>query len=144
MRCKQRWPGSSRWCKREGISGRVKSTCYFKSRGFKTFDIYFALDKSITGLTKPNGGEILASGDTQKIQWETNGTKNPVASVKLYYTSGGKWSLITTLSGNPGAYDWQVPPVPGARSKCKVRVLLQDGKGKTVNSDVSDADFTIQ
>ena len=98
----------------------------------------------VVALTTPNGGETLTSRNTQKIQWETHGTKNPVASVKLYYTTGSKWSLIRTLSGNPGSYDWNVPSVPEAKHKCRVRVLLLDGKGKTVGSVVSDADFTIQ
>jgi hypothetical protein len=30
------------------------------------------------------------------------------------------------------------------QTKCKVKVMLKDGKGKTVGEDTSDANFTIQ
>jgi C1A family cysteine protease len=100
----------------------------------------------VVELTSPNGGESVPSRGSWKIAWTTNVTKNPVGSVKLYYTmdNGLTWKPIITLAGDPGTYWWQ--PVPGVtkdKTKCKVKVVLKDGAGNVVGSDVSASTFTI-
>jgi C1A family cysteine protease len=100
----------------------------------------------VVGLTSPNGGEFVSSGGSWEITWTTNATKNPVASVKLYYTldNGLTWKPITTLTENTGSYSWQtVPVVAKDKTKCRVKVVLKDGAGKVVGSDMSDSTFTI-
>lgn len=103
----------------------------------------FAIE--VVRLTSLNGGETLISGDRQIISWMTHTTKSPVENVKLFYStnSGATWSLIQTLSGNLGTYMWRVPPLPASSTNCKVKVVLKDGAGKTVGSDISDGVFTI-
>jgi len=102
----------------------------------------------VVKLTLPNGGGTLTSGDTPLIEWSTNETVRPVATVQLFYTANGgvTWKQIqgSPLSGNPGSFFWTVPPVTKEKSKCKVKVVLKDAKGNSVGSDMSDTFFTIQ
>jgi len=117
-----------------------------KKVGEDASDAPFAIE--VVNLTSPNGGEVLRSGQSGTISWETHGTKDPVARVQLLYSvnGGSKWSPIVTLDSNPGNYSWTVPVLKGSKvqTKCKVKVVLKDGKGKTVGEDTSDANFTIQ
>lgn len=112
--------------------------------GEDTSDLTFKIE--VVKLTSPNGGEKWDSGSTYAITWTSNGTKNPVANVKLLYTTNGgsTWKLITTRSGNPGNYPWEVPWVSKKKTKCMVKVVLKDESGKTVGIDVSDNYFTIR
>ncbi len=70
-----------------------------------------------------------------------------MARVGIHYTLDGgmTWKPITaTITGNPGFYDWTNPGVRAPRSKCKVKVVLNDAKGNIVGSAMSDGFFTIQ
>jgi len=99
----------------------------------------------VVKVISPNGGETLKSGTPHTILWRTNGTKNPVAKAELSYTTGGGiWKPITTLTSNPGSYNWTVPIVPSTKTKCKVKVVLKNSSGGSLGNDVSDTVFTIQ
>ena len=93
----------------------------------------------------PNGAETLKSGETQLIAWDTNATAEDVATTKIHLSKDGgmTWSLIASLQGNPGSYHWAVALVPAIKSKCKLKSVLKNKKGKILGSDVSDAVFTI-
>jgi hypothetical protein len=100
---------------------------------------------NVVELTSPNGGDLVTSGGTWPITWTTNGTTTLVDSVKLTYTldNGLTWKPIMTLPGDPQSHVWNVPTVKADKTKCKVKVVLRDGAGKTVGSDMSDYTFTI-
>ena len=128
-----------------------QNSCYVKVVAYSASNVKVGEDKSdkpfaigVVKLFSPNGGEVLESGVIHQIQWEINGTKYPVATVKLYYTinSGTTWSLITTLDGSFRSYDW-IPLVQITKTKCKVKVAITDTKGVTT-PDMSDGYFTIQ
>ncbi len=130
-----------------------KKKCRLKVIGYDSFGIKVGSDKShapfmieVVKLTSPDGGETLKSGDLHTIEWTTNATMSPVASVKLLYTlNGGRWKKIPeAITGNPGSYLWTVPNVKKEKTKCKVKVILKDSSGKKVGVDVSDNYFTIQ
>jgi len=130
-----------------------KTKCLVKVIGYDDSDTKVGADKSdstftieVVKLTYPNGGELLTSGDQHTITWTTNETKNPVEKVVLKYTKNGgkKWKKIDGLTENLGFYEWTVPGVPKTKSKCLVKVVLKDAKGRTVGSDTSDGYFTIE
>jgi protein involved in ribonucleotide reduction len=100
---------------------------------------------AVVKLLTLNGGEALESGSSYPIEWEINGTKSPVATVKLYYSidGGATWSLITTLDGSFRNYDW-IPLVQTTKTKCKVKVVIYDTKGVAAANDMSDSFFTIE
>jgi hypothetical protein len=131
------------------LSG-TRTNCYAKVVAYNGTTILGSdrSDKPFTiGVVKllgPNGGEVLESGSSYPMQWEIYGTKNPVATVKLYYSmdGGATWSLITTLDGIFRSYDW-IPLVQTTKTKCKVKVAITDTKGVT-SFDISDGYFTIQ
>ncbi len=126
-----------------------KNKCLVKVKGYDSSDVLLGLDVSdstftieVVKVTSPNGGENWKVGSTHAITWTTNGTKNPVAKVKLFYTTGGGiWKLIRTVVGNPGTSNWKVPAA--ASANCKVKVVLKDALGKTMGTDVSDNFFSI-
>jgi chitodextrinase len=131
---------------------RNKKNCLVKVIGYDASNKKIGADVSdgtsleVTKLTSLNGGETLKGTQSAAITWVTRSTESPVASVKLKYTlnSGKKWKLIDEVTGNPGSYTWQLPTVKKAKDKCRVAVILQDDKGKTVGKVSSDAYFTIQ
>jgi hypothetical protein len=133
------------------IPNNNKKNCLVKVIGFNSSGTKVGEDISdstftieVVKLTSPDGGETLTSGSTHTITWRTNGTIRPVANVKLFKTlnGGSTWTLIKTLTSNPGSYNWTVPNVTS--STCKVKVVLKDSGGVTVGSDISDGVFTIQ
>ena len=126
-----------------------KKKCLVKVIGYDASNVLVDDDTSdakftieVVKVTSPDGGENWKVGSTHAIIWTTNGTKKPVANVKLFYTynGGATWILIKTLNGNPGAYNWRAS---ANSANCKVKVVLMDAIGKTIGSDVSDHLFTI-
>lgn len=94
----------------------------------------------------PNGGEILKSGGTQTIVWQTKGSAEVVDRVQLLFTKNDRraWKNIALLPGNSGIYDWTVPITrKKTMSKCRVMVILRDASGNIVGSDASDNKFAI-
>ena len=117
-----------------GLTGTGKIVNSAKSRPFTI---------EVIRVNSPNGGESVASGGTKVITWTAHGTKSDVAQVRIFYTrnNGTTWVPIDQPAGNPGSYLWAVPSVTS--NKAKVKVVLKDGQGKTIGSDVSDHAFDI-
>ncbi|HOP05883.1 MAG TPA: hypothetical protein PLF13_01190 [candidate division Zixibacteria bacterium] len=88
-------------------------------------------------LTDPNGGEVLSSGGSYLITWNTIGTL--MDSVGLHYSiNGGSWTLIADDIPNTGSYTWTVANNPADS------VSIRVGKNQTYNgNDVCDAPFKI-
>jgi hypothetical protein len=133
-----------------------KKQCLIQVVGYNDSNVKVGSDRSnskftieVVALTSPNGGgDPLISETTHTITWGTNSTIRPAVSVKLYCTTNGgtTWKEIdpAVAKTDTGSYDWTVPAVTTPRTKCKVKVVLKDSAGKTVGSDTSDANFTIQ
>lgn len=123
--------------------GAVSSYTFENISADHAIEATFAPFAQLT-LLAPNGGEVLAGGDSATISWTNNATKEPVAKVSLAYTvDGRRWTTIATVDGNPGAFSWEVPMVNAERAACTVRVTLLGNKGGSLGSDASDATFTI-
>ncbi|GEM_PF-1641691 len=129
-----------------------KKNCLVKAVAYNSSNVKIGADKSdapftieVVKLTLPDGGENLESGSIHTIKWQTNGTKNPVAKVKLLYTNDGGviWNLIDTLTGNPGSFDWEVPCVKETKNNWKVKVILIDKSGNILGQDSSNGYFTV-
>jgi hypothetical protein len=130
-----------------------KKACLIKVIGYNASNMRIGADKSdapfrieVVSVTSPQDGDLLVSGETQRIIWRTNGTKEPVAGVRLHYTKdgGSTWlPIATAITGNPGYYDW-TPSVGAMQRKCKVKVILKSASIDTVGSDVSEGFFSIQ
>jgi len=100
----------------------------------------------VVRLDTPDGGEVLITGEAHTIAWSTNATKGLVDNVKLLFSqdSGNTWNGLTTLTGDPGSYGWTVPYLGKNRTRCRVKVVLKDERGKTIGADTSDGDFSIK
>jgi hypothetical protein len=130
-----------------------KKTCRVKVTGYNAANIKVKTDTSdapftieVVNTTLPKAEDILVSGETAEIRWATYATKRDVAKVKLSYTRDGgvTWIPIpANITGNPGTHLWTVPDVKALKSKCKVKVVLQDAKGISLGSDSTDGFFSI-
>ena len=130
-----------------------QTNCLIKVVGYDASGAKVGADKSdgtftiaVLTVTSPNGGEVVPSGDTYDIEWETNGTESEVESVELFYSRDGgtTWKLIEeALIGNPGTYEWTVPAQKKNLKNCLVKVKALDVSGNKVAVDKSDAPFTI-
>jgi len=131
-----------------------RKACFVKVIGYDSQGTVVSSDRSdssfrieVVRLTAPNTAETLISRDIYPIAWETYATKgSSPESVELYYTkdAGKTWNLITVLDGISESFDWLVSTVKKPRTECKVKVILRNGRGNSLGSDVSDVYFTIQ
>jgi hypothetical protein len=135
--------------------GRVKITDMYgnetiqdsSSLALTDLPVFIETDEVVKIISPDGGGEILTSGTSYTIEWQTNreiGTS--VATAKLFYTKNGgiTWKRITSLTGNPGRYIWTVPQVTSAKTQCRIKVVLKDTSGQKVGKDKSDSYFIIQ
>ena len=101
---------------------------------------------AVMNVTAPNGGEVLASGGAYAVNWETNGTQNPVAYVKIFCSidNGQTWKLMGTESATLGVSSCQFPKTKKNENDCRVKVEAYDAADKKVAKDKSDAPFTIE
>ena len=131
-----------------------RKKCFVKVIGYDSDGTVVSSDRSdssfkmeVVKLTAPNTEETLMSGDIYPITWEANAIKGGSPdSVELYYTkdAGKTWNLIAALDGAAESFDWLVPTVKKPRTECRVKVILRNGKGNSLGSDVSDVYFPIQ
>ena len=77
----------------------------------------------------PDGGEMLACGETRTIEWVATDTDNAeIPLVDLYYSvdDGGTWEYINTTT-NDGGFDWLVPDADTTTARIKVVAHAADG-----------------
>jgi len=81
---------------------------------------------TVTDVT-PLTDTSLTAGTTYKIQWNAT-TQYPAVSTKIYITrdGGNNWEHITSLSGDPGEYDWIVR-IPSNNAQFRVEVYDERG-----------------
>jgi len=87
-------------------------------------------------VTYPNGGEVLYSGQRTTLQWNHPSTE----TVQLAYSTnnGSTWVNITTLAGNIGQFNWNMPALNSTQMLFRVNEI-----SNPVIRDSSDAVFTI-
>ncbi|MCM8819506.1 MAG: discoidin domain-containing protein [Candidatus Omnitrophica bacterium] len=113
-------------------SGNLLSTFY--SRPFSI---------EIANVTYPNG-DLLISGQTYTIKWQTRGLNVNVAKTTVQYsTDGQNWQNIRTVNGNPGQINWKVPSVSQPKI-AKVRIIFRDSDGKVIAITENSSVFVIQ
>jgi hypothetical protein len=104
----------------------------------------FAID--VAEIQYPIQGETFIATHDYTITWASSLAVEPVHEVKIYYSLNGgtTWKKIDTVSGNPGIYNWTVPQPKKLSTKCKVKIVLLNDKGRTVGKAVSQGYFTIE
>jgi len=94
---------------------------------------YFTLAESHITVTRPNGGEVWYSGDTEEITWKSAGAEK---YVKIeYITHEGVWYTIEDSAKNIGSYLWDI------KSKVSKECLVRISDSNL--SDESDSFFAI-
>ncbi|HET9481787.1 MAG TPA: Ig-like domain-containing protein, partial [Candidatus Polarisedimenticolia bacterium] len=78
-------------------------------------------------MTSPAPGATVPGGTTLPIRWIAGDDVSVrVVHIQVSTDGGRTWSFIARdLPGNPGAYDWQVPPSAGGRD-VRVKVVAVD------------------
>lgn len=90
----------------------------------------------------PNGGEVLETGDTIRVDWEASDNRW-VDSVSIYvsYDAGATYEAIVTGWAPDSAFAWIVPPI--LSDSCLVKVVAYD-PGLLAGFDASDSLFAIR
>jgi len=90
----------------------------------------------------PNGGEVLETGDTIRIDWTATDNRW-VDSVSIYYTedAGDTYELIAHGWPADSSYAWIVPS--SLSDSCLVKVVAYD-PGRLTGFDTSDSFFAIK
>jgi cathepsin K len=90
----------------------------------------------------PNGGGILETGDTIRIDWTATDNRR-VDSVSIYYSedAGSSYALIAQGWNADSSYAWIVPS--SLSDSCLVKVVAYDPAGLT-GFDTSDSLFAIR
>jgi hypothetical protein len=104
----------------------------------------FTID--VAEIQYPIGGETFIATHVYTITWASSLDVEPVHEVRLYYSRNGSagWKKIDAITGNPGTYDWTVPQPKKLSTKCKVKVVLMNDKGRTIGKTMSQGYFTIE
>jgi hypothetical protein len=130
-----------------------KKNCLIKVVGFDTAGNKLASDIpnapfaiEVVELLSPNAGEVLTSGDSAWVTWQTHSTQSIVDKTRVLLTKNGgaTWATIFEADGDPGGFEFNVPDVMKPKKQCKLKVILKDSYGKTVGTDASNGYFTIR
>lgn len=70
-------------------------------------DFFSIVGDAYLVLGYPQGGEILQSGTTANVTWESTGVEGTVDL--LLFQNGVKESAIVTATENDGTYEWAIP-----------------------------------
>lgn len=144
------WPWTIPKARKNTVTYRTKVVGYKGTTkvGADKSDKPFTIE--VIKLTYPNGGEppFLSEQDIT-ITWTAYATIRLINQVKLLYTldNGLTWKPFLSQpapGSDPGSHTVKLPKVTKTKSKCKVKVVLKDAKGKKVGSDMSDGVFTIR
>ncbi len=93
-------------------------------------------------VVRPDGGQLLAAGETYEIEWAVTDTDNvPIPIVELSWSpdGGNQWLPIASVA-NTGSHAWTVPVVATDRARVRVRAT---GLGLGISEAQSAADFRI-
>ncbi len=121
--------------------------------GFDSSGKYVSKDESdrpfrveVLRITKPGRCEVLTSGTTYTVKWESYGINAAdVASTEVWHTINGgvRWELDTEVAGYASSYDWTVPVVKKGKTHARVKVIMRDETGRILGEDVSNGTFVI-
>jgi hypothetical protein len=87
----------------------------------------------------PNGGEVLKTGASIQIKWQSQDLKGKV--VIVLYKKGIKHEVISNQTDNSGMFPWKIPQNLPEGNDYRVRIRAVEDLA--VN-DFSDRDFTIK
>jgi agmatine/peptidylarginine deiminase len=92
-------------------------------------------------VMSPDGGELLVSGTTHRIEWAASDDVG-ITAVDLLYSAddGANWTSIVSGLPHTGYFNWLVPSVRTAAAR--VKVVFHDAAGNQVEA-LSAATFQI-
>jgi hypothetical protein len=102
----------------------------------------------VISVTAPNSGEIWSIKSTRVISWSGKSDSSFYHqiinhSIFLSSDSGMTWIPISTASGNPGTYSWNIPDSSGyLTNKSFIKITAQGLTGDST-SDISDIPFFV-
>jgi len=102
-------------------------------------------------VTRPDGGEVWATGSLETIRWNVSAEQGPdagIVDIEYSTNAGASWAVVAGGTPNDGAHTWLVPQTPSSQARVRVvRRLQGDGAGasypETCSGDGSDGSFDI-
>ncbi len=126
-----------------GFEAMVRGELFGKLLSNPEFVMQRVLDwlktRPTINVTYPNGGEVIALGDTVDILWEYISFGD---SVKIEYSgdAGSTWSTIVETTTCDGIHTWPIPDTLTPSDSCLIQISDVDNG---IPIDVSDDIFSI-
>ncbi len=92
-------------------------------------------------LIEPVVGTVWRDSFIGTIGWRTGGVPDVPLQVQLSRDGGTTWTVLATLGGKVGAYDW---PASGIQDGVLVQVVSEDGRLRSRSRSVDVAAYPVQ
>ncbi len=93
-------------------------------------------------IKSPAGGEVFYIGTKETVTWDATDNEGVVGSIVLFRpNSWTAYSVLDSLDGNPGEYEWTIPE--GDFNDCNIKVIAYDKVGN-IGKDECDESFKIE
>jgi len=102
-------------------------------------DSVFSINASPLEVTHPNGGELLAPGDTVLVTWTSEGIAGSQVRIRLI-ENDEPVGWVAGVTANDGAHYWTVPSALSLGTQYKI-LVYSESNGSMV--DYSDSTFSI-
>jgi hypothetical protein len=121
------------------------TVCAYNARGASACSEEEASYTVRMNILAPAEGEVIFSGSTYLIQWETVGTviSPPVYNLEYSVDGGTAWRAIAQ-GLTETTYSWTVPTLSQNRPDCFLRVTAFDSEGVKRGGARSEQAFTIE
>ncbi len=121
--------------------GRIRVEAYGPSDDLRATDdsADFSITQTLVTVSDPDGGENLAGGQLFDVAWTSSGI---IDHFRIALSTDSGATFPTVVSSNATSpYEWTVNNVQTTQGRIRVEAL--DASNNVLNSDISDADFTI-
>ncbi|MEM9921167.1 MAG: S8 family serine peptidase [Bacteroidota bacterium] len=89
-------------------------------KGPQEFFLVYDIEERPITLTYPVGGERLTPGQTDRIYWDVNNSKEPIR-IEFSDDLGASWELVAVVANGNQQFDWEVPQTDSGKGMIRLQ-----------------------